>query len=587
MDRHTGGRRAGAAVLLAASFAWAGIGGAPIARALDAAAARSASAQAAPKVVVIVGPAGDATASYRRLGDEAAAVAAKSTPNVVRVYSPDATWTNVKAALHGASIVVYLGHGNGWPSIYRNALDPLTQDGFGLNPHDGAADAHQYFGEGPIGDEIRLAPHAVVIFSHLCYASGNSEPGLAEGSLAVAQQRVDNYAAGFLRAGAGAVIADSYLAPAYYVGAILAGEGTVESIWTHAPDRHDHFLRFASRRSNGAIAEMDPDSGDSGFHRSIVLRGRQTSAAVVVGAVGGTGTPIRPLEPTLIGLGVTFEAPNLASAPTAGTSTTLRLPMTPESSALLPVPLMVATRWDRLDRPGSAGSGAPAGSGPTPSTAPSTTPTSVDPSLELVLPEVPGEVVAPVPATRLTGGGIAVSVTLPATPGLYRLVATVHVGDGVAYDAASQALIPALVVHVTGPLTAAYAAPSVVSVRTGAAMSIEVTVTNLGRDAWGTPAAIHGFGLGELEPARRASLVGRWVDLGASGPSSGSPDASAGTSVLPAGLASGSRATVALLLTGPASPGEYLVVLDVVDPSVGSLAALGVPPGIIRVTVTG
>ena len=137
----------------------------------------------------------------------------KLTPNVVKVYSPDATWPNVKAALQGASVVVYLGHGNGWPSIYRDALYPPTQNGFGLNPHAGAADSHQYFGEEQIGDEIKLAQDAVVIFSHLCYASGNTEPGLAEGTLAQAQQRVDNYAAGFFRAGAGAVIADAYLAP--------------------------------------------------------------------------------------------------------------------------------------------------------------------------------------------------------------------------------------------------------------------------------------------------------------------------------------------------------------------------------------
>src|SRR5689334_11393612 len=70
----------------------------------------------APKVVLIVGPAGGATPSYRRLADEAAAAAAKLTTNVVKVYSPDATWPNVKAALKDASVVVYLGHGNGWPS---------------------------------------------------------------------------------------------------------------------------------------------------------------------------------------------------------------------------------------------------------------------------------------------------------------------------------------------------------------------------------------------------------------------------------------------------------------------------------------
>jgi hypothetical protein len=43
---------------------------------------------------------------------------------------------------------------------------------------------------------------------------------------------------------------------------------------------------------------------------------------------------------------------------------------------------------------------------------------------------------------------------------------------------------------------------------------------------------------------------------------------------------------VSFSLAAPAAPGEYLVVLDVLDPAAGSLAALGVPPGIIRVTVS-
>ena len=140
------------------------------------AAVSDAPARTAPKVVLIVGPVGSVTPYYRRLADEAAAAAAKYTPNVVKVYSPDATWTNVKRALEGASVVVYLGHGNGWPSIYRDSLYPPTQNGFGLNPHAGAADSHQYFGEDQIGSQIKLAPDAVVIFSHLCYASGNTEP---------------------------------------------------------------------------------------------------------------------------------------------------------------------------------------------------------------------------------------------------------------------------------------------------------------------------------------------------------------------------------------------------------------------------
>ena len=103
----------------------------------------------APKVAIIVGPVGAKTDSYRKLGNEAAAAALKFTPNVVRVFSPDATWPAVKKALNGASIVVYLGHGNGWPSRYRNELTPTTQNGFGLNPHAGAGRHASVLRRGP------------------------------------------------------------------------------------------------------------------------------------------------------------------------------------------------------------------------------------------------------------------------------------------------------------------------------------------------------------------------------------------------------------------------------------------------------
>ena len=50
---------------------------------------------------------------------------------------------------HGRrSVVIYMGHGNGWPSPYT--YDPLytTKDGFGLNATSGAGDYNnKYYGE--------------------------------------------------------------------------------------------------------------------------------------------------------------------------------------------------------------------------------------------------------------------------------------------------------------------------------------------------------------------------------------------------------------------------------------------------------
>src|SRR5450759_2075176 len=101
-----------------------------------------------PRVVIIVGPVGAATDGYRAQARDAAAVARRYTTDVTELYSPNATWPAVRDALQGASVVIYMGHGNGWPSRYRDSLYPPTQNGFGLNPKAGGNDSeHQYVGE--------------------------------------------------------------------------------------------------------------------------------------------------------------------------------------------------------------------------------------------------------------------------------------------------------------------------------------------------------------------------------------------------------------------------------------------------------
>ena len=102
----------------------------------------------APKVVIVVGATESTTASYRSDADAIAAEAIKWTPNVVKVYSPNATWAVVKAAAQGASIFVYLGHGNGFPSPYGSTLVPDKEDGMGLNTTLGLGDTDKkYYGE--------------------------------------------------------------------------------------------------------------------------------------------------------------------------------------------------------------------------------------------------------------------------------------------------------------------------------------------------------------------------------------------------------------------------------------------------------
>jgi hypothetical protein len=121
-----------------------------------------------PKVVIVVGATHEATDSYRSYANQMYAEAIKYTPNVVKVYSPNATWKNVKAAAQGASILIYLGHGSGYPRDDNAVFNPDGHDGMGLNVASNRSDyVVRYYGESYMANEIRLARNAVVILSHL------------------------------------------------------------------------------------------------------------------------------------------------------------------------------------------------------------------------------------------------------------------------------------------------------------------------------------------------------------------------------------------------------------------------------------
>ena len=250
------------------------------------------------KVVIIVGATHSATARYREFADEAYAEAIKYTSNVVKVYSPNATWSRVKSAVSGASVVIYFGHGNGWPSPYTFDPNYTTKDGFGLNKVEGAGDYNnQYYGE-PYVSTLNLAPGAVVMLHHLCYAAGNSEPGQPEPSVSVARQRVDNYAAGFLKAGAAAVIADGHAGPEGYLQALFTTQQPLETMWANQWNTNGNVVSFPSVRTPGATAFQDPKTPTSGFYRSIVVR----SAGV---PVGEPTTPVTAVTPPT---GITLTA---------------------------------------------------------------------------------------------------------------------------------------------------------------------------------------------------------------------------------------------------------------------------------------
>ncbi len=242
--------------------------------------ARVAASITTKKAVVVVGPVGSATRTYIRRGEAIAAAAEAKGMAVVRLYHPQATWERVVAEANGADLFVYLGHGNGWPSPY-GPFQEDTKNGLGLTPRLGTDDnvATKYVGADHIREEIRFAPNAIVLFSGLCYASGNAEEGMPVPSLTVARQRVDNYAAGFLDAGARTVIALGWQPGATLIGSLASsdpmtmddwfrkrfGSGTGPYYgWIGAKPNQ----LFPSDRVPGAYVRLDPDP-DAGYLRGM------------------------------------------------------------------------------------------------------------------------------------------------------------------------------------------------------------------------------------------------------------------------------------------------------------------------------
>ncbi len=230
----------------------------------------AATSAARPKVVVVAGPVGGRTRRYVRMARALASQARSYGAQVIEIYSPNATWARVRAATQGANLLVYLGHGNGWPGGH-GPFDPASKNGLGLNAAAGRGNSNTvYYGESIIASSIRFAPGAVVVLNHLCYASGNNEWGRGTTRRATAIARVDNYAAGFIRAGAAAVIAEGLESPAYVLRGLFTTNQTIRQIfWNAGHAARTRAISFASRRTSGVTAILDPYRPGR-YYRSVI-----------------------------------------------------------------------------------------------------------------------------------------------------------------------------------------------------------------------------------------------------------------------------------------------------------------------------
>ena len=222
------------------------------------------------KVVVVVGPVGSQTANYKSSAHTYATLARSYGASVTEIYSPYATWAKVKPALQGANLLIYLGHGNGWPSPY-GPFQRLTKDGLGLNATYGNGNSNtKYYGEYYIDRDIQMAPNAVVILNRLCYASGNSEWGSSNPTKSSAIKRVDNFGAGFLRAGAKAVFAEAITSASYEIRQLFTSNMNMNNIlMTHPNASGARDFYFTSARTSWARAHMDPPQAGK-YWRSVI-----------------------------------------------------------------------------------------------------------------------------------------------------------------------------------------------------------------------------------------------------------------------------------------------------------------------------
>jgi hypothetical protein len=226
---------------------------------------------ATARVVIVVGPVGSTTADYRSKAVALAAQARSYGASVTELYSPNATWPRVVAAARGANVLIYLGHGNGWPSPYF-PWSTATKDGLGLNATANAGNSNvKYYGEAYVA-KLGLARNAVVILNHLCFASGDSEWGRPNPTRSVAIQRVDNYGAGFLRSGARAVFAIGLDSVAFLLRGLFRGPAAMtmtQLFWSNPRRTGTYRFGFASRRTPGTTAVMDPYA-PSRYYRSVI-----------------------------------------------------------------------------------------------------------------------------------------------------------------------------------------------------------------------------------------------------------------------------------------------------------------------------
>jgi flagellar hook assembly protein FlgD len=177
---------------------------------------------------------------------------------------------------------------------------------------------------------------------HLCYASGNGEPGMSIPGWSVASQRIDNYSAGFLDVGAKSVFALGWMPENNFPKMLMETNKTMNEIFeTDAKGTYPYgFIGWNDKyidsdRSPGLRMHIDPHP-DYGFYRALTggfnmtaadWRGEASGGGDGGGGGGDSGGTTTAVPPEITSLAVTStDGGQTSNVNTATTSTGSTLP---------------------------------------------------------------------------------------------------------------------------------------------------------------------------------------------------------------------------------------------------------------------
>ena len=208
-----------------------------------------AAAESDAKVVIIVGA---DTPQYLDDANELYAEAIQHTSNVIRVYSPNATWSAVDLRDDRRER-------RDLPRPRQRLAEPVhvrpeVHDEGRLRPElvrGRHARQPQVLRRAVHQDARARAGRARVPPPPLLRVGQLGARQAASRRLSVARQRVDNYGSAFLAAGASAVIADGHSHTGYYLRALFTEAESLNDLWHGAPNYNGHDIPFTPTPQHG------------------------------------------------------------------------------------------------------------------------------------------------------------------------------------------------------------------------------------------------------------------------------------------------------------------------------------------------